>query len=375
MGSLGLHADPDGWLNAGYSIRTLMDSLDSELYDADRIGGTRLTAHWTGPVAEAFSGKWSGLRSRAEDLIAQGRRAAEAIVDFGGRLEDFVRRAADLEGHWLSYGLQLGLDGTHFALPWGFEQLSPTHQVSFHQWLTESEHDVTAMWSDIRAAVDDVVTALESLITAFEDFAVLELGTAAELIGGDLDGYRANWVSAVSDGLTAATVGLGWARNHALDDAYKKVIAASEDASHDVQAAADTATKDALRTAAFTGKLDRVAKVGAPWLYAGTVAWTGWQTYDSVVNKHRGLLNGVEDNAGAWAGLAAGTAVFVLAPVSAPALGVVLLGGVAAWGVGKAAKWWVDDNRTSINQGFTDIGHGAGVAAKAVGRGVEDVGE
>ena len=195
MGSLGLHADPDGWLNAGYSVRTLMDSLDSELYDADRIGGAGLSAHWAGPVAEAFNGNWSGLRSRAEDLIAQGRRAAGAITDFGGRLEDFVKRAADLERYWLSFGLQLGLDGMHFALPWGFEQLSPVHQVSFHQWLTESERDVTAMWSDIRAAVDDVVTALESLIAAFEDFAVLEVGTAAGLIGGDLGGYRTNWVS------------------------------------------------------------------------------------------------------------------------------------------------------------------------------------
>ena len=179
MGSLGLHADPDGWLNAGYSVRTLMDSLDSELYDADRIGGAGLSQSWAGPVAEAFTGHWSGVRSRAEDLIAQGRRAAAAMTDFGGSLEDFVKRAADLERYWLRFGLQLGLDGMHFALPWGFEQLSPVHQVSFHQWLTESERDVTAMWADIQAAVDDVVTALESLIAAFEDFAVLELGTAA----------------------------------------------------------------------------------------------------------------------------------------------------------------------------------------------------
>jgi hypothetical protein len=367
MGSLGLHADPDGWLNAGYSIRTLMDSLDSELDDADRIGGAGLSQSWAGPVAEAFTGHWSGLRSRAEDMIAQGRRAAAAITDFGGRLEDFVKRAADLESHWLSFGLQIGLDGMRFALPWGFEQLSPAHQVSFHQWLTESEQDVTAMWSDIRAAVDDVVTALESLITAFEDFAVLELGAAAGLVGGDLGGYRANWVSAVSDGLTAVTAGFDWARNHVLDDAYKKVIAASEDASHDVQAAADTATKDALRTAAVVGKFDRVAKVGAPVLYIGTVAWTGWQTYDSIKNKHRGVLNGVEDNAGAWAGLAAGIAVVTLAPVSAPVLGVVLLSGIVGYGVGQGAQMWVNDNRTSINQGLTDVGHGAEVTAKAVG--------
>ena len=194
MGSLGLHADPDGWLNAGYSVRTLMDSLDSELYDADRIGGAGLSQSWAGPVAEAFTGHWSGVRSRAEDLIAQGRRAAAAITDFGSRLEDFVKRAADLERYWLSFGLQLGLDGMRFALPWGFEQLSPGHQVSFHQWLTESEGDVTAMWSDISVAVDDVVTALESLIVAFEDLAALELGalggTLGWALGATAGGYR-----------------------------------------------------------------------------------------------------------------------------------------------------------------------------------------
>ena len=217
MGSLGLHADPDGWLNAGYSVRTLMDSLDSELYDADRIGGAGLRQSWAGPVAEAFTGHWSGLRSRAEDLIAQGRRAAAAMTDFGGRLEDFVKRAADLERYWLSFGLQLGLDGMHFALPWGFEQLSPVHQVSFHQWLTESERDVTAMWSDIRAAVDDVVTALESLISALEDYAVLEVGTAAGLIGWRRPATtsQTQWVSADKRrGAGGLSTGLDWARKH-----------------------------------------------------------------------------------------------------------------------------------------------------------------
>ena len=88
--------------------------------------------------------------------------------------------------------------------------------------------------------------------------------------------------------MTVASTGLDWARNHVLDEAYKKVSAASEDASHDAQATADTATKDALRSAAFAGKLDRVAKAAAPVLYVGTVALTAWQTYDSVKNKHRG---------------------------------------------------------------------------------------
>ena len=138
----------------------------------------------------------------------------------------------------------------HFALPWGFEQLSPAHQVSFHQWLTESERDVTALWSDIRAAVDDVVTALESLIAAFEDFAVLELGAAAGAL-------RWVWNAEVSDPL--APLGrrgwpAGWPAStvratRALDHAYKVVVAAGDDASHDMQAAADATTRSAIRDA------------------------------------------------------------------------------------------------------------------------------
>jgi hypothetical protein len=372
MGSLGLHADPDGWLNAGYSIRTLMDSLDSELYDADRIGGAGLSEHWAGPVAEAFSGNWSGLRSRAEDLIAQGRRAAAAINDFGGRLEDFVKRAADLESYWLSFGLQIGLDGMHFALPWGFEQLSPVHQVSFHQWLTESERDVTAMWSDIRAAVDDVVTALESLIAALEDYVVLELGTAAGLMGGYLGGYLKNPVSFVGDGVTVLTEGLDWARNHALDHAYKVVVDAGEDASHDVQAATD-ATTTALRYAKVAGVLDDVEKFGGPALTVAAVGLTAWQTYGTA-RKH-GWVDGIEEHAGDWAGLAAGLAVVgavALAPVAIPAVGVVLASGLVGAGVGALVQWQVDDHRQQVGHALTDIGHGTAVTAKAVGHGVED---
>ena len=86
MGSLGLHADPDGWLNAGYSVRTLMDSLDSELYDADRIGGAGLSQSWAGPVAEAFTGHWSG-----RPLACRGpHRPRQA----GGRGDHRLRRQA-----------------------------------------------------------------------------------------------------------------------------------------------------------------------------------------------------------------------------------------------------------------------------------------
>jgi hypothetical protein len=377
MGSLGLHADPDGWLNAGYSIRTLMDSLDSELYDADRTGGAGLSQAWTGPVAEAFTGHWSGVRSRAEDLITQGRRAAGAIIDFGGRLEDFVRRAAELESYWLNFGLQLGLDGMHFALPWGFEQLPPAHQVSFHQWLTESERDVTAMWSDIRAAVDDVVTALESLIAAFEDFEMVALGMVAGVVGGYLDGYRKDPLSLVDDGMSAVKESLDWARNHALDDAYKTVVAAGEDADRDATAAAD-ATKAALRYAKVAEIADDVEKVGGRVLLVAAVGTTVWETYGTA--KKHGWVDAVEDHAADIASLAlitpeavaGGVIAAALLPEAAVGVGAIVATGIVAFGVSEGVQWVVDHNKTTINHAVTDISRGAGVTAKAVGHGVED---
>jgi hypothetical protein len=365
MGSLGLNADPDGWLNAGYTIRTLMDSLDNELSDADRVGGSGLAAHWAGPVADAFTGHWGGLRPRVEDLITQGRRAASAITDFGNRLADLVRQAHQLEEYWLGCGLQLELDGIHFTLPFGFEHLPHEHQLSFRQMVTESERDLTAMWDDVKAAVDDVVTVLESLIDAFEDFAVLDLGVGAGLVGGYLNGYRTNLPSLASDGLSVLSEGLDYAAPRALDAAYDMVV----DASHDGQAVADVATKLAVGSAKAAGVLDDVVKVGGPVLYVAAVGVTAWQTYDTA--KKKGWVNGIEDHAGDWGGLAAGIAVTVLAPVEAPVIGVALAG-IVAYGVGYGVQRWVNDNRTSINQGLTVIGHGAGVTAKAVGNGVED---
>ena len=362
MGSLGLHADPDGWLNAGYSVRTLMDSLDSELYDADRIGGAGLSRAWAGPVAEAFTGHWSGVRSRAEDLIAQGRRAAGAMTDFGGKLEDFVKRAADLERYWLSFGLQIGLDGMHFALPWGFEQLSPVHQVSFHQWLTESERDVTAMWADIRAAVDDVVTVLESLIAVFDDFQVLEFGAAAGLIGGYLDGYLKNPASLASDAFAVLRADAESTGKFAMNAAIDVMVTTGKDASRDVLAAADVATRDALGAASLAEKIAPYAKWGARVALVGAVALTVWQTYDTARTK--GWVDGFEDHADAWVGLAAGIGVgAALGAVGAPVLGAVVLSGIVAVGVGDVAQWYVDGHRKQVGHVLTDIGHAAADAA------------
>jgi hypothetical protein len=370
MGSLGLHADPDGWLNAGYSIRTLMDSLDGELYDADRVGGTGLSAHWAGPVAEAFNGNWSGLRSRAEDLIAQGRRAAGAITDFGGRLEDFVKRAADLETHWLSFGLQLGLDGMHFALPWGFEQLSPAHQVSFHQWLTESERDVAAMWSDIRAAVDDVVTALESLIAAFEDFAVLEFGALAGGLKWVWNAEVSDPLGRLDDGVSLLAGHLDRASTRAFDHAYKVVVAAGDDASRDVRATADATTTSAVRYAKAARVFDEVDKWGGRTVAIVAVGTTAWQTYGTA--RKQGWVNAIEDHAGDWANLGAGTAAAwgaglalaaAGAPVAVAAVGVLVVGTIVGVGVGDLVQSYVKHHHEQVGHALTDIGHGAADAA------------
>ena len=360
MGSLGLHADPDGWLNAGYSIRTLMESLDSELYDADRVGGAGLSEHWAGPVAEAFSGNWSGLRSRAEDLIAQGRRAADAITDFGGRLEDFVRRAADLEDYWLSFGLQLGLDGMHFALPWGFEQLSAAHQVSFHQWLTESERDVTVLWSDIRAAVDDVVTALESLIAAFEDYAVLELGAAAGAAWSVRDYFadtmgRADDILSLSDpyftGLAADAKGYA--------SLLSSDIGLADPA--DQPAVAELAAQAEVRA----GVLDNLSIAVR---VAGPVALVGANllTIKAVMSDahSQGWRVSLEENAGIIASTVTGDAITACAD-AVPGLGPIvgpIAGGIVAAGVGFTVQEIVD-HRKAIGHALTDVGHGIEDAA------------
>jgi hypothetical protein len=380
MGSLGLHADPDGWLNAGYSVRTLMDSLDSELYDADRIGGAGLSAHWAGPVAEAFTGHWSGVHSRAEDLIAQGRRAAAAMTDFGGKLEDFVKRAADLERYWLSFGLQIGLDGMHFAQPWGFEQLSPVHQVSFHQWLTESERDVTAMWSDIRAAVDDVVTALESLIAAFEDLAALELGalggTLGWVLGATAGGYRKDLFTLGHDAIGWETETFKAKADHELQVARALRRAWYKDGTEEMRAAGRSLVHDAKQDVRRAGEFDHYAKFGEHALIVGAVVLTAAEVYSTA--KTKGWVQGIEAHTdditalavsvpAGWAGVAIAGVVLAGAPAVVVVGGGVLAGGIIAAGVGLGAQWYVDHHQQQVGHALTDIGSGAEVTAKAVG--------
>ena len=146
-----------------------------------------------------------------------------------------------------------------------------------------------------------MVTALESLIAAFEDFAVLELGTAAGAL-------RWVWNAEVSDPLGRLDDGVGLLAGHldrastrALDHAYQVVVAASDDASHDVQAAADATTRSAIRDAKVARVFGEVDEWGGRAVAVVAVGVTAWETYDTA--KKQGWVNAIEDHAGDWANL------------------------------------------------------------------------
>jgi hypothetical protein len=222
-----------------------------------------------------------------------------------------------------------------------------------------------------------VVTALESLIAAFEDFEVVALGMAAGVVGGYLGGYLKDPLSLVDDGMSVVKESLDWARNHALDDAYKTVVAAGEDADRDATAAAD-ATRAALRYAKVAEIADGVEKVGGHVLLVAAVGTTAWETYGTA--KKHGWVDAVEDHAGDIASLAlitpeavaGGVIAAAFLPEAAVGVGAIVAIGIVAFGVSEGVQWVVDHNKTTINHAVTDISRGAGVTAKAVGHGVED---
>ena len=96
MAGLSVKGDPDGWLDAGRTISTLMTQLDSELADANRVSGAGLTSLWQGPAASAFATDWNARRSRYENLIDNARRVAQAITGYGEKLLGLVQTAANL---------------------------------------------------------------------------------------------------------------------------------------------------------------------------------------------------------------------------------------------------------------------------------------
>jgi hypothetical protein len=301
-------------------------------------------------------------------------RAAAAITDFGGRLEDLVRRAADLESYWLSFGLQLGLDGMHFALPWGFEQLSPMHQVSFHQWLTESERDVTAMWSDIRAAVDDVASVLESLTAAFEDLEALEFGALGWALGSTAGGYRKDLFTLGHDAVGWETDTFVRRAEHVEKVAGKLRAKWYEDGTQEMRTAGDSLVRDAKQDVKLAGEFEGYAKFGEHTLMVGAVVLTAAEVYSTA--KTQGLVRGIEAHTNditalavsvpvGWMGVAIAGVVLAGAPAVVVVGAGVLVGGILAAGAGAVAQSYVNHHQQQVGHMLRDAG--AADVAKAVG--------
>jgi hypothetical protein len=378
--ALGVYVDPDGWQNAGYTIRAAVDQLTQELDSADAGGGSGLRRTWSGPVADAFQNHWSGRYDRYGDLLYQAGRAANALIDFGGRLIDLQRQASLLEHQGLSAGLHLTMDGLGFMLPFGHENLVQEAQATLHYFLGESEREIAAMWTDIRMAVCDVVTVLESVSGALEDFQLLALDVTGDVVEWAVRGAVNDFIK---DPLSVAGDFLDdefkvFEIRAAHNEAVAKLLAKdwAGDADSDLRAAASSLVDDAESEVGvvksygeFVGHADiALAAVGA-------VVTIG-ETY--VIACKQGWVSAFEDRAGDWARLAVapvvgagvdallGTAAVAGIVASVPFLatvGVVVVTGIVCVGVGDIVQHEVDHHRAGTSRVLTDIGHEAEQAA------------
>jgi hypothetical protein len=373
MSSLGVHADPDGWLHAGYSIKTALDQAEYDLDTADGSGGTGLRGAWSGPVAGAYQATWSRRRNRYQDMIAHARRAESALIDFGERLAGLQWRAHSLEQHWLGLGLHLSADGMRFALPWGHENLPHEVLASLRGWLDESERDIEAMWSDIKGAVEDVVTVLESVVATLADFEMIGLGAIGWVLSSTWDDVVKHPFLPIKDVLEEVD---GWAGRTALNAwfAAKEVgEVLAQDGDGAAQDIIDAAKANAQAMHDAADEIDGYTEIGGKALLGVAIVATAMDTYNSI--RKDGADQGLEENAGKWASLAAGVAVTgilttagaALIAVGAPELlvgvGVVAVGAVVSMGVGKVVQSVVDHHKKGVTRALDDIGQGAEKAA------------
>ncbi len=383
MASLGVHGDPDGWLNAGYAIKAALDQAEYDLGTADASGGSGLLPAWSGPVSEAYQEIWGRRRERYQDMIAHARRAVSALTDFGGRLADLQWRAASLERQWLGLGLHLTGDGLAFMLPWGHENLPHEARLSLSAWLDESERDIAAMWADIKAAVDDVVTVIESVIAALADFDMLELAAIGWVVSNTWDDLRKDPFPLFKDALDKFD---GYTMGAALDAwfvAKDLEQTLSEDGDSAARLVVDAARADAKAMHDSANRLDGYTKIGDKALLGLAIVTTTVETGVSI-SKH-GMADGIERNLGSWASLAtsgvvgagldvaAGALIAAGAPEILVGVGAVAVGAVICAGVGHLVQSEADAHREAVDHALTDIGHGAADAANWEGKHAEDL--
>lgn len=397
MASLGVYGDPDAWLHASQTMRTLAQQLEDELGTADGGGGSGLRPHWYGPVADAYQTAWQQRHQRYTDVISHAQRAAQATSDFGGSMIDFQQRAWDLERKWLEAGLHLTADGLRFMLPVGHHSLTQEVKSVFEALLGESERDIEAMWRDIDGAVHDLVTVLSAVLSELEDFTVLGGAGIAGAFGllaawehnaarrplDTLDRYVVDPLHDSADYLKEKVFKPIQKGAKAYDEEVtrleNRIAAVPDDVTGDlkllrddaVQAAKDARVIADQQVASADSDLGHIKAAGRGFLVA-TLVINGYETVKDIGKE--GWVRGLEDNAGAWASFGAGYVVYPLAAAGAAALvaaagvtvapvvvavGVAVVTGVVCVGVGAVVQHEVNSHRAAVTKAMTGISDAA----------------
>ena len=373
MASLGVTGDPDGWQDAAGAISAIVGPLQDEVNGVDTLGGTGLTEHWAGPVADRYQEVWRQRHQRYQDLLHAAGRLPGPIDTFGGQLRGYQQRARQMETHYTGHGLHLTLDGMRFQLPPSHPSLPQELKSLLEGLLMEAERDVDNLWADIRNTVGNLARDLQPLAGDLEDlaFALSPIGifwagrAVLDWAGDTIEAHRSDVemfdhvvldpVDKFADVLEEKNkdaIERIRAYRDTLEDVEKK---ASDLVEHDDSALARsirddaaTALEDANRNVA---DLDAVKWGGRVAAGAG-IAITGIETYQDV--RKKGWVSGLEDNAGGWAAIGVGLALGV---ALGPGLGAIAIGAVVSIGVGWAVQHEVDAHRKSVTKALTGAGN------------------
>lgn len=353
MAGLSVKGDPDGWLDAGRSISTLMAQLDSELADANRISGPGLAGQWQGPAASAFAGDWNSRRSRYEDLIANARQAAQAITSYGEKLLGLVQAAANLESTWCSVGLHLLESGAGFMLPPGVESMPAGTQLSLSHALAQSERDVGQLADDAVGAAEDLAVALGAALAALLAFDLIEVGALRDVADTYLNDEALT--AETHDFLDLGHAALGTASNYFDEQADNagtwaaQVSSYLRDGTPEEQSFAGTelpaAGAEAQSAAATADDIDGLDDALSPvMLVAGNVLTVAQVIHDGQREGYRASL---EQNAGNIASATTEDALECFFPG-------VPLDSIVAFGVGHTVQAIVD-HRQAIGHFIEDV--------------------
>lgn len=355
MAGLSVTGDPDGWLDAGRAVSTLMAQLDSELADANRVSGAGLTNLWQGPAASAFATDWTARRSRYEDLIDHAQRVAQAITGYGEKLLGLVQAAANLESTWCSVGLHLLESGAGFMLPPGVESMPTGTQLNLSQALTQSEHDVRQLAADAAGAAEDLAIALGAAIAALLAFDLIEVGVLRSVAAGVYDEFKQDNLDSWVERTKLIIDELKPIANDAADsadslDTFITSYMAGASPEDQVQLAASGLPADAHDIATATSGLSKGLEVGG---YVALGAANFAASYKVTQDAEReGLRASLERNAGLIASTATADAIAVAFPEAGP-VGVAA-GAIVAAGVGYTVQTIVD-HRQAIGHFVEDV--------------------